>query len=193
MKKRLISAICAAALCIGTAGAGFSAGQADVTVNGWKWRLPTVTGVNEQGGGTTYVKLRDLAYILNGTGGQFGVEFDGSTLVTTGVGYVPVGDELRALSGAEVQQVSSVMEVNGESRTLEAVWVKTGESDGYLCYKLRELGDALGLNIGWTAEQGVTITTGYPADTADSAQQPEDRVTRETLKILEQDKLIYGE
>lgn len=196
MKKRFAACVLGGWLLLSGVGAsaGFTAGTTFLTVNGWSWKVPVVTTVDPWGGGTNYVKLRDLAYILRGTGGQFSVGFDGSTLVTPGAAYSPVGTELEVLQGRDMELVHSVVAVKGESRTLEAVWVKSGGQNGYLCYKLRDLGDALGLEIGWNAEQGVTISTPAAETTVSQAAEGElSQYEQELQKILEQDKLTYGQ
>ena len=53
-------------------------------------------------GGNNYVKLRDVAQLLNGTAAQFGVEWDGAARridLTDGAAYEPVGGELAAPHG----------------------------------------------------------------------------------------------
>ena len=47
--------------------------------------------------GSNYFKLRDIAYLLSGTGSQFEVGYDAETrtvTITTGLPYTPVGGEL---------------------------------------------------------------------------------------------------
>lgn len=197
MKKRLLAGALGAMLVLGSGSArgDFSPSRTQITVNDRTWDVPVVTVVDQFGGGTNYVKLRDLANILNGTGGSFSVGFDGSTRLTPGGSYSPLGTELTDLAGKEMELVHSVVTVDGESRTLEAVWVKDGGQNGYLCYKLRELGEALGLNIGWNAQQGVVISTPAAAVTtvSEATEGEMSQYEQELQKILEQDKLIYGE
>lgn len=203
-KKTLLAALALAGALTVEAGAatpGYAQSVSPCSVNGWSWKIPVVTRFDAQGGGTNYVKLRDLAYILNGTGGQFSVRFDGSTLLTTGAGYTPLGTELKQMGEAEMSLRSSVVIVDGTSRTLEAVWLKTGENDGYLCYKLRDLADALGLEIGWSAQQGILLTTPAlapaPADTEETSSRVSyegmSEYDRKIQKIIDQDKEKYGE
>ena len=46
------------------------------------------------GNGTNYVKLRDLAYALNGTAAQFHVEYDGVIQLVPGRAYTSAGGEM---------------------------------------------------------------------------------------------------
>lgn len=198
MKKGLISLALAGALLLAQAGAATTAvSRMNVTVNGWKWVLPTVTVVDETGGGTNYVKLRDVAYCLKGTGSEFSVEFDGSTLLTPGESYQAQGDELKSGDTGSLERVKSAVVVGEESYLLDAVWVKTGETDGYLYYKLRDLATVLGFQVGWTAGQGVSITTPTKAASVhsdyDFVNQGVSEADREMRKVLESDWELYGQ
>ena len=49
---------------------------------------------DENGNDTNYVKLRDVAQILNGSAAQFEVGWDGSISIITQTAYTPNGSEL---------------------------------------------------------------------------------------------------
>ncbi|MBQ6893637.1 MAG: leucine-rich repeat domain-containing protein, partial [Clostridia bacterium] len=55
-----------------------------VTVDGKKVELQAYALLDEQGNPTNYVKVRDIAYLLNGTQAQFEVEWDGRVKLTKG-------------------------------------------------------------------------------------------------------------
>ena len=68
-----------------------------------------------------YFKLRDIAYLLNGTESQFSVIYDeaaNAMKIAAGEAYVPKGDELekgKDLSSTAVASVQTVL-VNGKER-----------------------------------------------------------------------------
>lgn len=194
MKKRICALLSGAMLAVSALAATpetFSVGTTQVNVDGWNWKIPVITTYDAKGGGTSYVKLRDVAYILQGTGGAFSVEFDGSTVLTSGGRYTPLGTELQGAAGSELKTAQSVVVLDGESRTLDAVWAKANETDYFIYYKLRDLGDALGLSIGWDAALGVTIQTPVkPAESQAAEETKYDGMSeydREIWKVIEQD------
>jgi hypothetical protein len=97
--------------------------------------------------GANYFKLRDIAFVLNGTGSQFSVGYDDvSKLVTctTGTDYTPDGSELKTgadKSDTAVPSTQSLL-INGTAGNLTAFNI-----GGNNFYKLRELGDALGFTV----------------------------------------------
>ena len=119
---------------------------------------------DENGGVTNYVRVRDVADVLNGTAAQFQVGWDGAVDLTAGAPYTPNGSEMstpfsgdRAYAPADAATV-----VNGSPAALDAI-VLTDENGGaYTYYRLRDLGKALGFQVGWSAESGVSIETGQP-------------------------------
>ena len=108
--------------------------------------------------GSNYFKLRDLAYILQGTPAAFGVGWDAEAnaiLIIPGMPYEPVGGEL----------------VVGEDKSATAVpssqslWFLDAPADGLSVYniggnnyfKLRELGDLLGFEVGYDAASNTAM------------------------------------
>lgn len=81
MKKKILSLVLAVALCAGLAVSASAAVAAPsstkLMVNGKQ--VPVDAYVIEQ---NNYIKLRDLATIINGTGKNFNVTFDGAKKVT---------------------------------------------------------------------------------------------------------------
>ena len=110
--------------------------------------------------GNNYYKLRDIALILNGTTAQFGVSWDKSTRsmnLTPGSGYEAVGGELGAIptKNATAQTSNETVLINGIKASLTAYNV-----DGYNYFKLVDLGDALGFDVGYESKtRTVLITT----------------------------------
>lgn len=116
-----------------------------------------------------YFKLRDIAYILNGTGKQFEVGYDGAAnaiSLTSGQGYTAVGGEMEGKgSGAKTPvPTDSKILLNGTEISLTAYNI---DSNNY--FKLRDLGAAINFGVDWDgANNAIVIDTskGYMADGA---------------------------
>ena len=117
--------------------------------------------IKEGNGMTNYIKLRDLADILNGSAAQFEVNWNGHVTVTTGQGYTKDGSERRTpFSGQRAyKEVTDQTLVNGKAADLAAFTLMDDNGGGYTYYKLRDLGTALGFKVDWTAERGIFIET----------------------------------
>ena len=113
--------------------------------------------------GSNYFKLRDLAFVLNGTEKQFSVGYDNekkSVTATTGEGYEKLdGDLAGAPTGGEKAAAISNDSIYIDGQKVEAEVYKI---DGNNYFKLRDLGKALDFYVGWTAERGVYIETAKP-------------------------------
>ena len=116
------------------------------------------------GGLTNYIKVRDLAFALNGTKAQFSVDWDGQVNLVAGEAYDPNGSENSTpFSGDRAYTVpTSPTKVNGEASDLSAIVLTDDNGGGYNYYKLRDLGSKLGFNVDWIAERGVFIETDKP-------------------------------
>ena len=97
--------------------------------------------------GSNYFKLRDLAYILNGTGSQFSVGYDNAThtiTCTRGEAYTPVGGE--AQPGEDKSSTatpsSHSLYIDGAAVSLQAFNI-----GGNNFFKLRDLGEALNFKV----------------------------------------------
>lgn len=129
-----------------------------LTANG-KVQNATVYKIN----GSNYFKIRDLAAILNGTGKQFEVGYDGGTksvTAETGKAYTSNGTELKgAPAGGNKTAVASndTIYINGVKADVEVYKI-----DGSNYFKLRDLGKTLNFYVGWTKESGMFIDTSKP-------------------------------
>lgn len=118
--------------------------------------------------GTNYVKLRDIAHVLNGTGASFSVDYDNqkkSISLSSGKAYQDTGAEMSTpFAGAnkEYNRKNLTIIVNGSPVELDALSMKDDSGNGYTYFKLRDLGSALGFNVSWTAEKGVYIESDKP-------------------------------
>lgn len=116
---------------------------------------------DKNGNDTNYIKLRDIAYILNGTAAQFNVGWDGSVNIETGKAYAANGSEMSTpFSGNRAyENATAATNVNGKAANLSAIVLKDDNGNGYTYYKLRDLGSALGFKVDWSAEKGIFIET----------------------------------
>lgn len=121
---------------------------------------------DQSGNDTNYIKLRDLADILNGSAAQFQVDWNGKVTITTGQGYTKDGSERSTpFSGRRVyKEVTDQTLVNGKAADLAAFTLMDDNGGGYTYYQLRDLGKALGFNVGWSADKGIFVETSKPYD-----------------------------
>ncbi|MCI9402849.1 MAG: hypothetical protein HFF04_04140, partial [Oscillospiraceae bacterium] len=110
---------------------------------------------------TNYIKLRDMASILNGTSVQFQVGWNGAVNIETGKAYTPNGSEMNTpFSGDRgYENATAATNINGSQAALEAIVLKDDKGGAYTYYKLRDLGTALGFKVDWSAEKGIFIET----------------------------------
>lgn len=111
--------------------------------------------------GNNYFKLRDIAYYLNGTESQFGVDWSESTNsinLSTGTPYTPVGGEGELRFGSYtfyVYDANPSVTVN-----YDPVYMQAYNIQGNNYFKLRDLGNAVGFGVDWSEElQSVIIYT----------------------------------
>ena len=130
-----------------------------LTVDG-KSATPTAYKI----GGANYFPLRDVAMLLSGTKAQFSVEYDGehnAVKLTTGKAYTPQGWELAGAASQSQEAIvgNDSIYINGEKADFTVF--KIGGSN---FFQIRDLGKALGFNVGWTAEKGMFIESDKPYD-----------------------------
>ena len=107
-----------------------------------------------------YFKLRDIALLLDDTDKQFEIVWsaENSTAhITSGVPYTANGSELRVFAEGSRPYIptSSNIVFNGEELAFEVYLI---DNSNY--FKLRDLGDFLGFEVGWNQEtRTVTINT----------------------------------
>lgn len=125
--------------------------------------------LDESGNAANYVKLRDLACLLNGTAAQFEVGWTDAVEITTNAPYTTNGSELSTpFSGDRAYSLyGGKTNVNGVDTPLDAFVLLDDSGGGYTYYKLRDLGEALGFNVGWSLERGIYLEPGVPYTDAD--------------------------
>lgn len=134
-----------------------------VLVDGVAVELQTYA-LTGNGGLTNYVKLRDLADILDGTAAQFNITWskEAGVGLQTGTAYTSRNgtEGVTNYTGDQVyQRGAATTNVNGVAVELQCFALQNG---AYTYYKLRDLGQALGFNVDWSAERGVFIETDKP-------------------------------
>ena len=165
MKKRLVSLLLVllllTALLPSALAADVRLSPQNLTVNGVHVRCEkyNIDGYN-------YFKLRDLAFLLNGTESQFAVGYDEDTntvVIDTGLAYAANGTELLfdGTDKSDTAQASpqSIL-LNGKPvRSLSAYNI-----GGYNYFKLRDLGDAVGFLVDYDETTNTAIVrSGKPA------------------------------
>lgn len=166
--KKILSAVLTLAMTLSLLPAAFAAGgtayastQA-VEVDGKKVEFQMYALKDANGNPTNYVKLRDVAHVLNGTKAQFAVGYDGSISVTTGTAYTDVGGEMSTPYSVDrtYRDGSGAVKVNGQAASLESIILTDDAGGDYTYFKLRDLGAALGFTVDWDARRGVIVQTG---------------------------------
>ncbi len=133
----------------------------NVLVNGKSVEFQCYALKDKNGNDTNYIKLRDVANVLNGTSAQFQVGWDGAVNIETGKRYTPTGSEMSTpFSGNRTYETATAKtRINGTAAALSAILLKDDSGNGYTYYKLRDLGSALGFKVDWTAQKGIFIET----------------------------------
>ncbi len=117
---------------------------------------------DEYGFDMNYVKLRDIAQILNGTPVQFNVTWDGAVNIVSGQAYTANGSEMTDPFGGKDWPYlfsDSETKVDGERVDIGAILLTDAEDGGFTYYRLRDLCAALGFVVGWSETRGVYVET----------------------------------
>ena len=142
------------------AGTAYASTQ-NVLVDGAAVEFQCYALKDEKGNDTNYVKLRDVALVLNGPAARFEVGWDGAVNIRPGQGYTANGSEMSTpFSGDRAYEPATApTNVNGVSAVLDAIVLRDDKGGAYTYYKLRDLGEALGFQVDWSAEKGVFVET----------------------------------
>ena len=142
-------------------GTAYASTQA-VLVDGSTVTFQAYALKDANGNDTNYVKLRDVAQVLNGTAVQFEVGWNGAVNIETGKSYTSNGSEMKTpFSGNRAYSPATApTNINGAPAALEAIVLLDDSGGAYTYYKLRDLGTALGFRVDWSAEKGIFIETG---------------------------------
>ena len=100
-----------------------------------------------------YFKLRDIAYVLNGSAKQFAVDWDAPNNAMTlkpGSEYVKTGDEMASKGSATKTATPSAQKVIIDGLPLSNYTpMEAYNIDGYNYFKLRDIGIVMDIGIGW--------------------------------------------
>lgn len=108
-------------------------------------------------GGTNYVRLRDVASLLNGTDRSFEITYTyaaDSVQITTGTAYTPTGRELSALDSGKIMTRSHEQNLTTDGQENK---VKTYKVAGTNYMKLRDIAEAAGFEVDWDNAEGNVI------------------------------------
>lgn len=134
-----------------------------VTLNGKAVKLQGYTLKAANGGDVTYVKLRDVAALLDGTSAQFNVDWrNGAIYVVGGAPYTSRnGTELEAITVLDsgFRWNTAPVLFDGVTDAMEGIILTDVDEGGHTFFKLRDLGAAIGFQVDWSAEKGIYIET----------------------------------
>lgn len=125
--------------------------------------------------GYNFYKLRDIAYILNGTDSQFNVTWDGANnriILTDDAAYQEVGGEMTSSVSAAIKNVSesdSTIVLDGKTLSLTGYRI-----NGNNYYKIRDVGSALGFSVDFDPETEIVLIGSANAGQDDTQDNPKD-------------------
>lgn len=137
----------------------------EVLLDGQPITLQAYALKDSRGYETNYVKLRDAAFVLNGSASQFQISWSSKagTSLLTNQPYSSNGSELYTPYVGDRQGKSGTasLTINGKSAPLSSILLTDDKGGGYTYFKLRDLGQALNFNVYWDKTRGqVCIQTG---------------------------------
>ena len=125
--------------------------------------------------GYNFYKLRDIAYILNGTDSQFNVTWDGANnriVLTDDAAYQEVGGEMTSSASTAIKYVSesdSTIVLDGKTLSLTGYRI-----NGNNYYKIRDVGSALGFSVDFDPETEIVLIGTANAGQDDTQDDPKD-------------------
>lgn len=159
----------------------------NVLVNGKKTDFQAYT-IN----GNNYFKLRDVAYVLNGTEKSFSVGWDGqrnAISLETGKAYQSDGSEMKVSPNPSIEQgvlSTSTIYLDGKEVDLTAYTI-----NGNNYFKLRDLADALDFGVTWDGSLNtirIDSNQGYVAEGQAETPPVKEEVVKEEPKQEQQEK-----
>ncbi len=141
----------------------------DVYIDDTTVKLEAYALKDAAGNSTNYVKVRDVAIYLDNTAAQFNVGWDGAVNIETGKIYsTKNGQENHTpyFGNQPYHPNTAQTKVNGKVVELDSFIILDNNGKGSTYYKLRDLGQALNFNVGWSADKGIYIETDKPYDPA---------------------------
>lgn len=137
-----------------------------ILINGETKELHAYAIHNSNGFATNYVKIRDMAALLNLTTARFDVTWNDGVDILPGKPYLsPNGQEDQAPYQGEQPYLPATADtrVDGKRADIDAFVILDSEGGGSTYYKLRDLGRVLDFSVAWLgSEEGVMIDTSIP-------------------------------
>ena len=102
-----------------------------------------------------FLKLRDIAALLNGTEKQFSIGWDPHTntvTIETGKGYTSVGDELKDLVNGNIKAVATPQKIIVDGKPIS---IAAYNINGYNYFRLRDIAILLNFAVDWEGTGGV--------------------------------------
>lgn len=127
-----------------------------------------------------YFKLRDIAYMLNGTESQFNVAWDAKNnaiSLTSGTAYQAVGGEMTDSVSAQITGCapsSATIILDGKTISLTGYMI-----NGNNYYKLRDVGTALGFGVDYDEDKQTVVIESSPS----AAEDPEGSTVPDTTPV----------
>lgn len=149
---------------LSSTAAGTGQSTQAITFNGAPIQLEAYTlAADENGGDVTFVKLRDVAQVLDGSEDQFNVEWRNGAIYVSGKSAYTAknGTELQPIvvNTTDYAQNTSPVLFDGQMKPLESIVITDINGGGHSFFKLRDLAAAIGFTVDWTAEKGIYIET----------------------------------
>jgi len=107
--------------------------------------------------GNNYFKLRDLAFILNGTEKQFEVGWDAANnaiTLTSGKAYTPVGGEMTGKGTGDKRPTPTVSKIYLDGKEVQFTAYNI---DGNNYFKLRDIGAAFDFGVTWDGAKNTIV------------------------------------
>lgn len=140
-----------------------------IHVDGEPVELTAYALPDSYGNYTNYVRLRDVAALMNGKQAQFDVEWKSETIcLHAGTPYQFNGSEMATpFNGNQPYRPGSngvTIVKNGEEAKhyMLDITITDAAGGGYTYYKLRDLGRELGFQVSWDSTKGVLIDSTKP-------------------------------
>ncbi|MGE5677340.1 MAG: hypothetical protein ACM3ZR_04710, partial [Pseudomonadota bacterium] len=127
-----------------------------ILLDGKKQAFAAYTVHDKNGGASTYVKLRDIAYALKDTDAKFEVAWENQAItLRPGEDYSIDGSEMKSFfSGTQkAKAVSSKIFIDGTPIALEGITLTDSNGGSFNYFKLRDLGKAMNFNVTWDGKQ----------------------------------------
>ncbi len=137
-----------------------------VTVDGVQKILPAYKLLDEYGNDTNYVRLRDLAYMLDGTAAQFDVMWTDEYGITIfpGQSYLHPNGTENSIPFSGDQSYTAYLEdttVGYVQQPLTAFQIEY-MGGGHTYFQVRDMAKALNFFVDWDDEIGIVINTDMP-------------------------------